>query len=157
AGWIARARPGAGSPRSPPQRVPPLVHEGSRMSEPRPTARWVPILAAFALIALASLFVGPARVLRLAREALPLERGYRDLPAAALGSLLRMAAAYALSLAFAWWAGVTAATRPRAQRILLPLLDVGQSVPVLGFFPAAIALFIGVLGGGRIGLHLAAA
>lgn len=126
------------------------------MSEPRPTARWVPILAAFALIALASLFVGPARVLRLAREALPLERGYRDLPAAALGSLLRMAAAYTISLAFAWWAGVTAATRPGAQRILLPLLDVGQSVPVLGFFPAAIALFIGVLGGGRIGLELAA-
>src|SRR5580765_1312651 len=126
------------------------------MSEPRPTPRWVPILAVAALIALASLFVGPARVLRLAREALPLERGYRDLPVAALGSMLRMAAAYVLSLAFAWWAGVTAATRPGAARILLPLLDVGQSVPVLGFFPAAIALFIGVLGGGRIGLELAA-
>jgi NitT/TauT family transport system permease protein len=126
------------------------------MSEPRPTPRWVPILAVAALIALASLFVGPARVLRLAQEALPLERGYRDLPAAALGSLLRMASAYVFSLAFAWWAGVTAATRPGAARILLPLLDVGQSVPVLGFFPAAIALFIGVLGGGRMSLELAA-
>jgi NitT/TauT family transport system permease protein len=126
------------------------------MSDPRPTPRWVPILAVAALIALASLFVGPARVLRLAREALPLERGYRDLPAAALGSLLRMAAAYVISLALAWWAGVTAATRPAAARILLPLLDVGQSVPVLGFFPAAIALFIGVLGGGRMSLELAA-
>ena len=86
------------------------------MSEPRPTPRWVPILAVAALIALASLFLGPARVLRLAQKALPLERGYRDLPAAALGSMLRMAAAYLLSLALAWWAGVTAATRPAAAR-----------------------------------------
>jgi len=126
------------------------------MTEPRPTPRWVPILAVAALIALASLFAGPDRVLRLARGVIRAERGFRDLPAAALWSLLRMATSYVISLAFAWWIGYIAATRPRAARFILPLLDVGQSVPVLGFFPAAIALFIGLLGGGRFALELAA-
>jgi len=69
---------------------------------------------------------------------------------------LRMAAAYAASIAFAWAVGYPAATNPRAGRVLLPLLDIGQSVPVLGFFPAAIALFVGLLGGGRFALELAA-
>jgi hypothetical protein len=67
-----------------------------------------------------------------------------------------MTGAYAASLLFAWVAGYTAATRPGAARVILPLLDVGQSVPVLGFFPAAIYLFITLLGGGRLSLELAA-
>lgn len=126
------------------------------MSEPRTSPRWVPILGVAGLIALAALFVGPARVLRLAQDALRQERTLRDLPLAALSSLLRMAVAYALALAFAWWAGVTAARSRQASRIILPLMDIGQSVPILGFFPAAIGLFVGALGGGRIGLELAA-
>ena len=126
------------------------------MSEPRPTPRWVPILTVAGLIALASLLAGPERVLKVTRGVIAIERGFADLPAAAAWSLLRMAAAYAASLAFAWTAGFAAATNARAGRILLPLLDVGQSVPVLGFFPAAIALFVGLLGGGRFSLELAA-
>lgn len=125
------------------------------MPEPRPTPRWVPILAIASLLALASLFAGPERVLRLARGVMT-EHSLRDLPAAAALSLWRMAAAFAISLGFGWVMGYTAATRPRAARFLLPLLDICQSVPVLGFFPAAIALFIGVLGGGRFALEMAA-
>ena len=124
------------------------------MPEPRPTPRWIPILTIAGVLALASLFAGPERVLRVARGVIT-EYGLRDLPAAALLSLWRMAAAFAASLAFAWVVGYAAATRPRAARILLPLLDVAQSVPVLGFFPAAIALFIGVLGGAPFALELA--
>ena len=52
--------------------------------------------------------------------------------------------------------GYAAATYPRAGRILIPMLDVGQSVPVLGFFPAAIAVFVGLFGGGRFAFELAA-
>jgi NitT/TauT family transport system permease protein len=126
------------------------------MSEPRPTPRWIPILTVAGLIALVSLLADPRRVLHMARGVLAIERGFRDLPAAAALSLMRMTASYAISLVFAWVTGYAAATRPRAARILIPLLDVGQSVPVLGFFPAAIALFIGMLGGGRFALELAA-
>ena len=124
------------------------------MPEPRSTPRWIPILTIGSLLALASLFAGPERVLRVARGVI-VEYGPSDLPAAALLSLWRMGAAYVLSLAFAWVVGYAAATRPRAARILLPLLDVGQSVPVLGFFPAAIALFVGMLGGSPFALELA--
>jgi len=38
---------------------------------------------------------------------------------------------------------------------MIPLLDVLQSVPVLGFFPAAIYFFIALTGGGRVGVELA--
>jgi len=126
------------------------------MPEPRPTPRWVPLLTVAGFLALVSLFLGPERVLHFARGVIAVERGLGDLPAAAAWSLLRMAVAYAASLVFAWSAGYVAATNPRVGRFLLPLLDVAQSVPVLGFFPAAIALFIGLLGGGRFALELAA-
>jgi len=126
------------------------------MTESRPTPRWVPILAVATILALAALMAGPERVLKLARGVVPSERTLRDLPAAAGWSLARMTAAYLVSLAFGWAAGYAAATRPAAARFILPLLDVGQSVPVLGFFPAAIAVCLGLLGGGRFALELAA-
>ncbi|MEI8254637.1 MAG: ABC transporter permease subunit, partial [Deltaproteobacteria bacterium] len=69
-------------------------------------------------------------------------------------TLLRMAAAYVASIVFAIAYGYVAATQPRAERVLMPLLDILQSVPVLGFFPAATALFVGVFHG-RLGLELA--
>ena len=126
------------------------------MSESRPSPPWLPAALVVALLALAALFVGPDRVLRLAAEVAPREPALRDLPAAAGWSLLRMTASYLASVVVAWIAGYAAATRPGAARILLPLLDVGQSVPVLGFFPAAIYVFITLLGGGRVSLELAA-
>ena len=125
------------------------------MPEPRPTPRWVAILTIASLLALGSLFAGPERVMRLARGVMT-EHSLRDLPAAAALSLWRMTAAFTIALGFGWVAGYAAATRPRVARILLPLLDIGQSVPVLGFLPAAIALFVGVLGGGRFALEMAA-
>ena len=127
------------------------------MTETRQNPRWLPILSVAAFLALAGLFMhGPERVLSLARGVVRAEPSFRELPAAAGWSLLRMTASYLLSLAVAWTAGYWAATSARAARIILPLLDVGQSVPVLGFFPAAIYVFINVLGGGRVSLELAA-
>jgi NitT/TauT family transport system permease protein len=56
-------------------------------------------------------------------------------------SLLRMLAAYALSLAFAVSYGLYAAHNRRAERIMLPLLDVLQSVPILSFLPVVLLSF----------------
>ncbi len=78
------------------------------------------------------------------------------LAAAAAFSFLRMLAAYAFSLVFAIVYGVAAGRSKRAERILIPILDVLQSVPVLGFFPAAVYFFIALTGGGRLGIELAA-
>jgi NitT/TauT family transport system permease protein len=67
------------------------------------------------------------------------------LPAYAGYSLLRIGAAYALSLAFTLVYGYVAAYNPRAERYMIPLLDVLQSIPVLSFLPgvmlAMVALF----------------
>lgn len=70
-------------------------------------------------------------------------------------SFLRMAAAYGLSLAFALSYGYYAATSRTGERLLIPILDILQSVPILGFFPAAIGLFVAALPNSPLGPNLA--
>jgi NitT/TauT family transport system permease protein len=77
-----------------------------------------------------------------------------DLPAALLLSFLRMLGAYFASIVFAYIFGVIAARSAWGERIVLPVLDILQSVPVVGFFPAAITFFIGITQGHRIGVEL---
>jgi NitT/TauT family transport system permease protein len=74
----------------------------------------------------------------------------------ALYSFLRMLVAYGFSLVFAIAYGVTAGRSRRAERILIPVLDILQSVPVLAFFPAAVYFFIALTRGGRPGVEMAA-
>src|SRR5258706_15275530 len=115
---------------------------GGPMAQFRPTSRRPPPAAAAVALGLAALGNGPQQVLGLARGVVRVEPSFRELPAAAAWSLLRMTASYVISVVFAWVMGSWAASSPAAAKILLPLLDVGQSVPVLGFFPAAIYVFI---------------
>jgi NitT/TauT family transport system permease protein len=56
-----------------------------------------------------------------------------NLPYYAARSLLRMFAALTVSMVFAFVYATAAARLRRAEKILLPVLDVLQSVPVLGF------------------------
>ncbi|MEK7823660.1 MAG: ABC transporter permease subunit [Candidatus Eisenbacteria bacterium] len=129
------------------------------MPETRRTPGWLPVAAVavvLAVAALTGLFQNPRPLLRLAADLVPPVASFADLPGAAMWSLLRLTGAYLASLVFSWIVAYRAATRPAAARFILPLLDVGQSVPVLGFFPAAIYVFVGVLGGGRAALELAA-
>lgn len=77
------------------------------------------------------------------------------LPLQLLYSFLRMCAAYVFSLVLGIAIGTWAATNARAGSVLLPLLDILQAVPVLGFFPVAIAVFVENLGGGRFALEVA--
>jgi NitT/TauT family transport system permease protein len=79
-----------------------------------------------------------------------------NLPYYAFCSFYRMLAAYVLSLIFAISYGLGAARNPRNERIMIPAIDVAQSVPVIGFFPAAIYFFVAISGGGRLGVELAA-
>ncbi len=73
-----------------------------------------------------------------------------------LFSVGRIAAAYVLSFVFAVSMGFAAAFNKKFEKVLLPALDVLQSVPVVGFFPVAIALFVSLFQGERIGIELAA-
>ena len=58
------------------------------------------------------------------------------LPVYAMYSLLRILIAYLLSLAFTLVYGYVAAYNQKAERVMIPLLDILQSIPVLGFLPA---------------------
>ena len=60
-------------------------------------------------------------------------------------SIVRMAAAYLLSLLFALWYGRAAAHNQRVERVLMPLLDVLQSVPILSFLPVVLLSLSAVL------------
>jgi len=78
-----------------------------------------------------------------------------ELPGALFLSFLRMAASYVASLFFAFLLGLTAARSAWGERFIIPLLDTLQSVPVVGFFPAAISFFIGATSGHRLGIEMA--
>lgn len=67
------------------------------------------------------------------------------LPYYALLSSARMAAAYALSFAFTLVYGYIAAYNRRAERVMMPLLDVLQSVPILSFLPVVLLSLSAVL------------
>lgn len=60
------------------------------------------------------------------------------LPFYALQSVGRMAMAYVLSFIFTLIYGYIAAYNPHAERVLIPLLDVLQSVPILSFLPVVL-------------------
>jgi NitT/TauT family transport system permease protein len=80
---------------------------------------------------------------------------YRKIPIYTLWSLMRMTAAYILSLLFSYIYAYLAATHPRREGIMLAILDILQSVPVLGFFPAVVLLFVNLFKGARIGVEIA--
>src|SRR6202050_2113322 len=80
----------------------------------------------------------------------------RHLPYYAFCSFYRMLAAYVISLVFSIIYGL-AATRSRLwERVLIPAVDIAQSVPVVGFFPAAVYFFVALAHGSRLGVEMAA-
>jgi NitT/TauT family transport system permease protein len=82
----------------------------------------------------------------------------RYLPFYALVSVSRMIAAMILSLIIGLLAGYLAAVNRHWNMLILPTADILQSVPVLGFFPAAVFLFIRIFGSTypAIGVEIAA-
>ncbi len=67
------------------------------------------------------------------------------LPIYTLYSVARMLAAYVLSILFTLFYGRMAAYNRRAERIMMPLLDVLQSVPILSFLPVVLLSLSAVL------------
>src|SRR6202035_2908608 len=71
-------------------------------------------------------------------------------------SLLRITFAYVLSLAFALVYGYVAASNPRAERFMIPLLDVLQSIPVLSFLPPVMLAMVALFPGRQLGVEAGA-
>ncbi|MHB8628099.1 MAG: ABC transporter permease [Aggregatilineales bacterium] len=78
-----------------------------------------------------------------------------NLPYYALRSALRMFAGLFLSIVFTLSYGYAAAKSRRAARVLVPLLDVLQSVPVLGFLSFIVPMLVALSPGSVIGLEFA--
>ena len=77
----------------------------------------------------------------------------RNLPEYAARSSLRMFIALGCSTAFTLIYGSLAAHNRRAERVLIPLLDILQSVPVLGFLSITVTGFIALFPGSLLGLE----
>ena len=78
------------------------------------------------------------------------------LPEYALRTVLRMAAALAASLVFSLVYAAVAAKSRAAEKIMIPLLDILQSVPILGFLSITVTGFIALFPGRLLGVECAA-
>ena len=78
-----------------------------------------------------------------------------DLPGYALRTALRMLIALGVSLVFTFTYATWAAKSPRAGTLLVPLLDILQSVPILGFLSITIVFFLSLAPGRILGAELA--
>jgi len=87
--------------------------------------------------------------------AVDIDLSFYSLPYYTLFSALRGMAAFVLSLTFTLIVGYWAAKSTRAERILIPVLDILQSIPVLGFLPGLVLVLIALFPHTNAGLELA--
>ena len=116
----------------------------------------IDVLVALVLLSLITLIViaasrwtapsNPPVHIDLAPSVLPAYAGY---------SLLRMVLAYLLALIFTLVYGHIAATNRRAAVVMVPLLDILQSIPILSFLPAVVLALVAAFPNSYIGLELA--
>jgi NitT/TauT family transport system permease protein len=90
------------------------------------------------------------------RDAIVIDLSVASLPKYTLYSLSRGLLAYGLSLIFTLAYGYWAARDRVAEKVLVPLLDILQSVPVLGFLPGLVLALAYLFPSNNIGLEIAA-
>src|SRR5215813_7755671 len=88
-------------------------------------------------------------------RAVDIDLSLYSLPYYTLFSGLRGLAAFFFSLSFTLVVGYWAAKSPKAERFLIPLLDILQSIPVLGFLPGLVLVLIAMFPRTNAGLELA--
>jgi NitT/TauT family transport system permease protein len=134
--------------------LPPVSIEARRLLP----SKW-DLLAAILVLGFIVLFADASRTLvqplsSLPGTRLPLDPWY--LPEYALRTALRMLIALGVSLAFTFSYATWAAKSPRAGTLLVPLLDILQSVPILGFISVTVVFFLSLAPGRIFGAELAA-
>jgi NitT/TauT family transport system permease protein len=104
----------------------------------------------YGVVTLARTWMGPFT------PSAPISERPSALPAYSAYSLLRMAVAYVLSMAFALVYGYVAAYYPKAERLMIPVLDIMQSIPVLSFLPGVMLAMIALFPHSQLGVELGA-
>ena len=118
---------------------------------------WVDLLLVLGLAGLAFAFFDLGREWTgVHRPSIAIDLSPSALPRYTMFSLFRGLLAYVVSLGFTLVYGYWAARDRIAGRVLLPLLDILQSIPVLGFMPGLILALVALFPGSNIGLELAA-
>src|SRR5229473_2632217 len=79
-----------------------------------------------------------------------------NLPDYALRTTLRMFAAILASLLFTFTVGTLAAKSRKAELVIVPALDILQSVPILGFLTFTVIFFMRLFPGSQLGAECAA-
>ncbi|WP_054309400.1 ABC transporter permease subunit [Mesorhizobium sp. 1M-11] len=88
-------------------------------------------------------------------DATPLSLDPANLPVYALRTTLRMLLAIVLSTVFTFVYAAAAAKSRRAEMVLVPMLDILQSVPILGFLTFTVTFFLNLFPGSVLGAELA--
>ncbi|MEQ7872801.1 ABC transporter permease subunit [Sphingomonas sp. ASV193] len=138
-----------------PQRTTPLAVDGRAGRD----AWWADLLAFLVLATIAVLvFRGGEQMARPLSQlaASPVALDPANLPGYALRTTLRMLAAMVASLLFTFVVATLAAKSRRAEMLIVPALDILQSVPVLGFLTFTVTLFMGMFPGSQLGVECAA-
>jgi NitT/TauT family transport system permease protein len=89
-------------------------------------------------------------------QVIPISLEPRYLPGYALRTVLRMLIALCFSLLFTFIFGTWAAKNRRAGQIIIPIIDICQSIPILGFLSVAIVGFISLFPNSMLGPECAA-
>src|SRR5260370_15467433 len=115
---------------------------------------------AFIILGLGEALSGLLQVARewtgIQRPAIEIDLSPWALPAYTFFSMVRGLVAYVISLAFTLVYAYWAAHDRRAERLLVPLPDILQSVPVLGFMPGLVLALVALFPRPNVGLELAA-
>ncbi len=78
-----------------------------------------------------------------------------NLPYYTFRTLLRITVTLIISLAFGLSFGILVSMSKKASTIITPTFNIMQSIPILGYFPAVIILFISLFPGRQFGIELA--
>jgi len=113
------------------------------------------ILAVFALLWLVIALSGDMRVQFDELHSPPLSLDIARIPYYTARTVLRMFIAFAAALLFTFAYGYVAAKSVRARKVMLPLLDILQSVPVLGFLSITVTGFLTLFPGSLLGVECA--
>ncbi len=137
----------------------PRLRSFSRMMRVSATPSWADA-ATFLLLAGAAVLIargaeGIAEPLSQLRSG-PVTLDLANLPGYALRTTIRMFAALGASLLFTLTIATLAAKSRRAEMIIIPALDILQSVPILGFLTFTVTFFMNLFPGRQLGVELAA-
>jgi NitT/TauT family transport system permease protein len=113
------------------------------------------ILATFVLLWLVVAMSGDMRVRFDELHPPPLSLDVALIPYYTARTVLRMFIAFAAALLFTFAYGYIAAKSVRARKVMLPLLDILQSVPVLGFLSITVTGFLALFPGSLLGVECA--